>query len=573
MTSGFFSGDLLRGLAFRVLFFLSLALLPIGLIAISQTQQIAKQNRVNAELSLLSITEQAASAESQILQEAFGAADAIASIIRLHRGDMDECSKFFMAYQEANPLYNFVGFLPLDGLIRCSSAPGVYDFADDPYVVEALGHPQRRIRPLERSEITQQRVTAITTPVFEQGELVGLVAVSIPSEAFTRVKEPALPMSPLALMTFNRDGEVITTERGLSVAGPELPKNVALAVFTDQESAVFEAENQSGTTRIYAIRPVVQDSVFAVSVWPVDTPFLNPSLVTRLGAFVPILMWAASLVVAFWALNRLAIRHIRKLVRQMRRFALNRNLPTQTLGGAVPTELVEMEAAFISMGESILRDEATLEDSLREKNILLKEVHHRVKNNLQLISSIMNMQIRQAKTEDSNFMLRRLQERILSLATVHKNLYQNDNLVRVDASILLRESVNQLLSVGLPSGAKVNVVQDYEPISLEADDAAPLTLLVSEAVTNALKHVPKDGPTPGEVVIRLVSEQDSHARLSITNTSGETPQDAGTGLGSRLIDAFARQLNGTIRVEETPENYRLEISFPIPQEPRQVYDY
>ncbi|WP_386331149.1 sensor histidine kinase [Sulfitobacter sediminilitoris] len=232
-----------------------------------------------------------------------------------------------------------------------------------------------------------------------------------------------------------------------------------------------------------------------------------------------------------------------------------------------------MEAAFINMGESILQDEATLEDSLREKNILLKEVHHRVKNNLQLISSIMNMQIRQAKTEDASLVLRRLQERILSLATVHKNLYQNDDLVRVDASVLLHESVNQLLSVGLAPGSNVKVTQKYEPISLEADDAAPLTLLVSEAVTNALKYVTNDDRRGGEIEIKLDYDGPDHAKLSLRNTTGGVPEQEGTGLGSKLIHAFARQLNGQINVEETEDQYTIEITFPIPQEAKQIYDY
>ncbi|MEW9918011.1 sensor histidine kinase [Marimonas sp. MJW-29] len=573
MTSGFFNGDLLRGLAFRVLFFLSLALLPIGLIAISQTQQIAEQNRVNAELSLVAITEQAATAEGQIIQEAFGAAEAIGSVVRLHRHDLSECSEFLRDYQTANPFYSLVGFIQLDGMMHCSSAEGSFDFSEDPGLIEVLSPPTRLARSITVGAVTNEPVTVVATPLFERAEVVGAVTISIPMESFATIKEPAIARRPIALMTFNQKGEILTAEKGRQAVAGELPLNVSLAVFTDRESAVFEAENVDGLTRVYAVTPIVKNAVFAVSVWPIDTPFLNPSIVTRLGALVPIVMWAASLIVAFWALNRLAIRHIRKLVRQMRRFALNRNLPRETLGAGVPTELVEMEAAFISMGESILRDEAILEDSLREKNILLKEVHHRVKNNLQLISSIMNMQIRQAKTENARLVLRRLQERILSLATVHKNLYQNDNLVRVDAAALLHEIVNQLLSVGLAPGSNVRVDQNYAPVSLEADDAAPLTLLVSEAVTNALKYVAQHTAEGGEISVTLEQEGPEQAKLTVSNTTGGTPNEEGTGLGSRLIHAFARQLNGQINVIEAEGRYTIEISFPVPQEEKPVYDY
>lgn len=573
MTSGFFSGKVLRGLAVRVLFFLSLALLPIGLIAIGQTQEISKQNRRNAELSLLSVTEQASQAERRVLQEAFSAAEALGSIIGLHRADVDACSSFFKEYIEVNPTYLLAGLIEPDGLMACSSAETSIDFSGSDSFEEAMKQPGRRAQTLETGASTKRPVTVVTTPIFDKDGLSGIVALSIPAETFASLEEPELSVAPLALMTFNQKGHILTTERDPETVASEVPRDVALRVFAGQGENVFTAQNKDGEKRVYAVQPIISDTVFAVSVWPMNTPFLNPPLSTTLSAFLPIAMWAASLIVAFWSLNRLAIRHIRKLGRQMRRFALNRNLPRETLGAGVPTELVEMETAFINMGESILRDEATLEDSLREKNILLKEVHHRVKNNLQLISSIMNMQIRQAKNDDVARVLRRLQERILGLATVHKNLYQNNDLVRVDASVLLHEVVNQLLSVGLVPGSKARVTQTYEPISIDADDAAPLTLLVSEAMTNALKNVNHYGGDTAEITITLSSVDPDHARLEVMNTKGGTPEQDGTGLGSRLIEAFARQLNGQIEIAEDDHTYRMMITFHVPQYSKQTYDY
>lgn len=573
MTSGFFTGNIFRGLAFRVLFFLSLALLPIGILAITQTQQIAKQYRENAELALFSITEQASTAEKGVLQAALSAGEALASTISLFWEDDAACAAFLKGYQQANAQYTLVGFIETSGMMRCSSAETPFDFSEDPILQTAIENPKHRVRSLENGAATLRPVTSVTVPVFQQENLRGFIALSIPSSTFDGWKELELSVRPLALMTVNSDGEVITTERGHEIAGVEVPANIALQVFTGQKGAIFEAVNQNGLERIYVVREVVPDAVFALSVWPIDTPLINPSLITRLGTQLPIVMWLASLIVAFWALNRLAIRHIRKLGRQMRRFALNRNLPRAPLGSSVPAELVEMETAFINMGESILRDEATLEDSLREKNILLKEVHHRVKNNLQLISSIMNMQIRQSKTADASRVLKRLQERILSLATVHKNLYQTDNLVRVDAAVMLREVVNQALSVGLAPGSNVEIMQEYESVSLEADDAAPLTLLVSEAMTNALKYVVQDGASDAMISVTLEMQEPHKALLTVANTTGGVPQEEGTGLGSRLIDAFARQLNGQVESAETEGIHRLMISFPVPQDDKQVFDY
>jgi len=573
MTSGFLSGNLFRGLAFRVLFFLSLALLPIGLLAISQTQQIAKQYRENAELALMSITERASTAERRVLHNAFSAGEALASTISLFWDDDAACSEFLRAYQNANPGYVLVGYIPVSGMMRCSSAETPFDFSSDPILQIANQSPRWRVQSLESGAKTRRAVTAVTVPAYDKDTLAGFISLSIPATTFDNQQEAELTSAPLALMTFNEHGDVITTERGMDVSGDEVPADISLAVFTTEKSAIFEAANQQGVKRIYVIQEIVAGAVHAISVWPLDTPHMTPSVTTRISAQLPIVMWLASLVVAFWALHRLAIRHIRKLGRQMRLFALNRHLPRNPLGSSVPTELVEMEAAFVGMGESILRDEATLEDSLREKNFLLKEVHHRVKNNLQLISSIMNMQIRQAETEDASRVLKRLQERILSLATVHKNLYQDDNLVRVDASVLLHEVVNQILAVGLAPGSHVKVTQDYQPVQLEADDAAPLTLLVSEAMTNALKYVRQDGKSDAAITVQLEMEGPESAVLKVTNTMGGVPDQEGTGLGSRLITAFSRQLNGQVATIEENGSHTLRLSFPVPQDDRQVYDY
>ena len=99
----------------------------------------------------------------------------------------------------------------------------------------------------------------------------------------------------------------------------------------------------------------------------------------------------------------------------MDRFAETREFSPVTGGLVMPSELQALQDNFDRMADNIMQDEAAMENTVREKNVLIKEVHHRVKNNLQLISSIMNMQIRQAKQDETKSALSRLQDRVLSL--------------------------------------------------------------------------------------------------------------------------------------------------------------
>lgn len=573
MTSGFLRNSLFGGLAFRVLLFLSLALLPIGLIAFIQTQQIADQSKRTAEMSLIAVTEQAAATERSLLQEALGASRALTSVVKLVRDDPQLCSDFLKSYKEEVSKYRLVGFIDVNGRMDCSSTHEAFDLSQSLVFQQAVARSVRTVTAVDQGRVSGAAVVVVTVPLFEEDEAIGFFFISISREAL-EVREMEDPTrSPLSMITFNDMGEIVTSEQEQGLAEVELPEAYPLKQLTGNTRQVFTARNSEGINRVYAVIPMVDGTVFAMSVWPSDTALLETDFSSRLSSLLPIIMWVASLVVAFWALNRLAITHIRKLGRQMRHFALNRTLPRKPLGEQVPVEIVAMEKSFLGMARSILQDEARLEDSLREKNMLLKEVHHRVKNNLQLISSIMNMQIRQAPTEANKRVLQRLQDRILSLATVHKSLYQDNEMSRVDAGILLREIVARSLEVGMETNAGIDVIEDYDSILIGPDDAAPLSLLTSEAVTNALKYVPRSTDKKSKIEVSLKLTEPERARLRIANTAGGTPPEEGTGLGSRLILAFSRQLNGTLDVSEEDGMYLITLDFPVPLLDKVNYDY
>jgi len=573
MTSGFLRNSFFGGLTFRILLFLSLALLPIGLIAVVQTRQIADQSQSAAELSLIAVTDQAATGERTALQEALGAGRALASVVKLIGDDTVQCSGILRGYDDEAKKFLLVGFVQQDGMMACSSLDQPYDMVNTPVYQAAMERGTVTVSSIERSVVTEGHVVIVTVPVFDGEEVIGFVYISIAGDSLDDHEIADFDAPPLSFFTYNDFGQLLTTDQHYSLPDEELPAAYTLSQLTGTSRQVFSAKNQAGVERVYVVVPLIQGTAFTMTVWPSDTPMLQTDFSGRISTLLPIAMWLASLIVAFWSLNRLAITHIRKLGRQMRHFALNRALPRMSLGDRVPFEIFTMEQTFLGMANSILQDEARQEDSLREKNILLKEVHHRVKNNLQLISSIMSMQIRQAPTEANRKVLQRLQDRILSLATVHKSLYQDDEMSRVDAGILLREIVSQSLAVGLPPNANVDIKEDYDNIMIGADDAAPMTLLVSEAVTNALKYISADTRRAKSIVVSLKQTAPETAQLVVENTLGDVVPESGTGLGTRLIQAFSRQLGGTLEIEEAEDVYKLKLTFPVPLADKQSNDF
>ena len=169
-----------------------------------------------------------------------------------------------------------------------------------------------------------------------------------------------------------------------------------------------------------------------------------------------------------------------------------------------------MSETFRNMARIVIRDAAAREEAVAEKTVLLKEVHHRVKNNLQLIASIINMQSRVIDDTDAKRVLRSVQDRVASLATIYKNLYQAEHLESVEADRLIRDIIGQMSTASVVNDQSIQVDTQLEPLVLLPDQAVPLTLLTTEAFTNALKYA---GASDG--ALGLLAEQTPGLRTAL----------------------------------------------------------
>ena len=232
-----------------------------------------------------------------------------------------------------------------------------------------------------------------------------------------------------------------------------------------------------------------------------------------------------------------------------------------------PGEIRDATEAFVQLTETILRDEAELEHSLHQKEGLLREVHHRVKNNLQLIASIISMQMRETRSAEARQLMRAVQDRVISLATVHKDLYLTSDMTEVRADDLLPEIIQQVITLAAGSGAHIQVERSFCDLMLTPDQAVPLALLLAEVVTHARNEVLGDGGLP-RVSVTLAQDGKDRALLVVTHAiepsalvvPGASMQ---TGLGRQLIDAFAAQLDGAVRFSEVSGSHRMELRFPV----------
>jgi PAS domain S-box-containing protein len=195
-------------------------------------------------------------------------------------------------------------------------------------------------------------------------------------------------------------------------------------------------------------------------------------------------------------------------------------------------------------------EEATRQ--LREKESLLREIHHRVKNNLQVVSSLLGLQSRAIHDDDLRRAFQESQHRIHSMALLHESLYQSDNLSRVDFPAYVRQLAAYLFQSYGVRGEHVRLRTELEQLSLTMDAAVPCALIINELLSNALKYAFPEGRS-GEVRIVLHGHGPGRARLVVADDGVGIRKDLdwtrARTLGLRLVRTLAQQLDGQLEIE------------------------
>jgi PAS domain S-box-containing protein len=193
-----------------------------------------------------------------------------------------------------------------------------------------------------------------------------------------------------------------------------------------------------------------------------------------------------------------------------------------------------------------------LETALAERNVLLKEIHHRVKNNMQVISSLLNLQSRYLKHPDDVDLFKESQNRIRSMAFIHEKLYQSKSLSRIEFGGYIRSLIDSLQRSYQKERSRVRVRMETEEVFLDIQTAIPCGLIINELVSNALKHA-FPGERGGEVVVGLRCREDGAIQLNVRDDGVGLPLGfnirATDSMGMQLVSMLVDQIDGTIEVE------------------------
>jgi two-component sensor histidine kinase len=198
---------------------------------------------------------------------------------------------------------------------------------------------------------------------------------------------------------------------------------------------------------------------------------------------------------------------------------------------------------------NLYKTKNALEEKINEKETLLKEVHHRVKNNLQTVSSLLSLQSRNAPDAATKDLLKSSQNRVISMAMIHEMLYMREDISKIGYNSYVQELAEYLVRSIKGTSSNITLDIDIPDVKLNIDTAVPLGLLINEAITNALKYGIVDD-SQGHIFIKLRKSENDEYLLNIGDTGvgySETINHKTTkSLGLKLIHNLARQLRGSI---------------------------
>ena len=552
------------GLGVRLGSALMLALMPLGVLSVVQTRDALSQLDSTTLAGVGGAALQAVRSQIDVIKEAQISVRVLASVLSNAPSPGPDCVDRVTALAQGLPQAMLVAYIPISGLMTCSSNGRVYDFKDDPRFQTLIEKPLPRIVYNPHGPVSGAAVIGVSHPVFDRtGTQAGIVAISLPYSAVAPgdYSDSFTVWRPAYLATFLSDGTLLLS------SDPDTPPTDLIADtvdlkdltrLTDRPAYVDDATGR----HILSVVSVTND-LYLLSVWRRDAS----SLWQRSGAFtlylLPVLTWIAAFVAAAFASSRLVVRHVRALSRSMTNYVSTRQrLLIPDLNGA-PVEIQRLYDVYEGLVRTIEQEEAELQNLLVDKDILLREVNHRSGNSLQIIASIMRMYRREAADQKLRAVLDGLINRVITLSSTHTSLYALSGQRDVAMDVVLANVIKRLKEIhGVALGVASKRLQ---PIRMEAQAAVPLALALAEAVGCYFSR-----PNLGrDSVVVDLSEAEGTIRLRIEGPV--VPQlrpettDGLQALPQRMLRQFLAQLFGTVSIRIDDDRATVDLVFPRPK--------
>ena len=535
----------------RLIISLIVALLPliIAMIVISLNGSRMQLTRANEATQSFAII--AADHQKQLLSDLKQLVTTLAETPEM-AADPKTCSRNLTKIMATLSNYDTIAIANTEGVFICGPSAALgHNISDRDYFQQAKQTLQFTLSPLLSSRVDQKSVIVGAMPwADDNGDFAGMAVASIEASRFAASFENLQLPTDSKYFLFDRKNDLIT---GQGIFSPELRERVySLPSITS--SATPFIMHESDRVRSYSTLSIESGALMVLIGIPRHT-FLNfgfESLIVSI--FGPIALLTV-VIVCVWLLgDRLVTAPVSSLIRTARSYSKG-DLTARPQAVKAGGELQELSTTFSEMADRIVSREQELQDAIKKRELMLREIHHRVKNNLQIVISLINLQSKSVVAPDALAAFTEIQTRMRALALVHRYLYESDDLQSVNIGSFLAELCTSLQTAYGVSPGRVALEVITEPVWDISDRAIPLALFMTETISNALRHAFPEN-RPGYIKVSLKNVEDQKALYSIEDNGVgiETPEKSKTmpSLGMSLTKAFARQVDGELTVSGPP---------------------
>ena len=527
-----------KSLFFAVL----IALLPIGFISVTQGHINRKHAQTLFEESLTTAALATAALEREPFAMAERRLDMLAKDQDVVNATLECSSQLERALGSQDMVINLIRS-DASGRVQCSVLPvkGSASFSDEEWWEIASKTRQFSISKPTVGTVSGEQIFVAVHPLFTSaGAFDGMVTAGIKLEWIKDALRKTTLSNDALTAIADETGKIILTAKPTTLKKIEIT-----SPFAKPDSLI----DSTGVSWTYATAPLYDKMLYVVYAEPQSGLSTYARNQFRADVLIPILALLFTSVAVWLGVNRLVVRWLREMAELAKQFAdgnYNGN-PEKFINA--PVEISNLSDDLHRMSAAISERNRDLEMALATTKKMAREVNHRVKNNLQMVTSLIALQSTQITDSGTRLALDQTRARIAALALIHRLLYDRTDEAEqgsIDFSIIMPELCAQLSSGATSYGEGLDLHCSADHVVGTVDQAIPLTLFIVEAVTNAFRHAFPDDHK-GNVWVNLALNA-NQAILTISDDGvGFEKENAGS-MGLTLMDAFVRQLNGTLNM-------------------------
>ncbi|MCP5411697.1 MAG: sensor histidine kinase [Alphaproteobacteria bacterium] len=560
LLSRHFAGWTLRQ---RLQLIVTLALLPVVMVSLFQGVARARLDIANIHDRLVQSASTVAGGDQNLLAAAEQVLRAVGSLSEV-RGMSGNCDGVLSDTLIGVRYFSNLTRIDAKGNVACSAmalSKGL-NVAEMDIFRQARTTSAMVVSREITSQVTGQPVIgamlALRRP---DGSFDGTVAIALDIHWIDyMIRASNLPKGAVVAV-YDKSGKVIASNN------PDVAEAIAhQAVKTDDrsqaDSLTSSVDDSRGVSWRYGQAALIGNTIFVAFAMGEGRLFGPTYLHVGLDFLLPILM----IGFAWFAIRLATDRQVNQWIAYLRRIAAAYRSGHYAIRpdlADAPAEFKQLGDAMSDMAGSIQDRDRRLREAVDMKTTLIREIHHRVKNNLQIVMSLLSIQANQVKDQAAKDALLQAQTRINALALVHRILNELEDQSTLDISQLLDELAHQI--AGGMSGDAVRIEADVESREVSGNVAVAMALFTVEALTNIFKHA-FPGQSEGVIRVTLVPAPGGKLKLAIAdNGVGFAMDETGRSVGSRLIKTFGMQLGGVSTVRSDPgQGTVVELVFPDP---------